>query len=357
MKKHLYIIIPAIIAITAACGSGDQHRKQHLEPVKAHAATARSLVESSVIRVSGKIEARNSANISTRMMGTVTKLLVNAGDRVKKGDLLLTISSTDLQAKKAQVAANIIQAESDYENAKRDYERFQVLVEKGSASDKELENMETRFKVARAGWQAAKEMEKEVDAQFSYTNLRAPFTGVVANTFVDAGDIANPGMPLATIEGSSAYEASVLIPESQVEQVIVGASARVTIKSTGTTVAGTIRELSPSSIQTGGQFQAKIALTETKGMLPGMFVNAAIQGMASEPGASSVYVLEEALIHHGQLTGLYALSENQQAVLRWIRTGKSAEGEVEVLSGILPGEQYVYRAEGKLFNGAKVVIY
>lgn len=353
--KYLIIVIP-VIGLLTSCGSHDEATVREIDPIKVEVATANAVKETQVISVSGKIEAGNSANISTRMMGSVTGVLVRPGNKVNQGDLLITISSVDLQAKKAQVASAIVQAKSAFENAEKDYNRFKILHEKGSASEKEFENMSTRLDMARAGLETAKQMQNEVEAQFAYSNIRAPFSGVVANTFVKAGDIANPGMPLVTVEGTSKYEATVMVPESQISQVQVGATARVLIKSGNLSMAGKVKEVSPSAKNTGGQFLVKIDLPETEGVLPGMFVNADIAVESSGTMSSSPLVAKEALIHNGQLTGIYALSSDDKAILRWVLTGKEREGKIEVLSGISEGEKYIVTPEGKLFNGAKVLV-
>jgi hypothetical protein len=67
-----------------------------------------------------------------------------------------------------------------------------------------------------------------------------------------------------------------------------------------------------------------------------------------------VLVPQSALVHQGQLTGIYTIGTGNVAILRWLRTGKNTGDQVEVLSGLSANEQYIVSAEGKLFNGAKV---
>src|SRR5690606_22340976 len=136
------------------------------------------------ITASGKIEAENGANVSTRMMGYVTSLKVKTGQRVIEGQLLATINSADIQAKKAQVEAGILQATAAYNNAKKDFDRFVTLFNQRSVSQKEMDDMTTRFEMAKAGLEAARQMKNEVMAQFSYTNITAPFSGTVTGTFI-----------------------------------------------------------------------------------------------------------------------------------------------------------------------------
>ncbi|MEP0984905.1 efflux RND transporter periplasmic adaptor subunit [Ekhidna sp.] len=356
MAKITYItMIPVLAGLLAGCGSSEEHQVAEMKPIAVKVETVKKLNEAQTILVSGRVEAVSSANISTRMMGNVSSVMVKSGDKVNKGDLLVVISSADLRAKKAQVQASIIQAESGLENAKKDYERFQVLYKKESASEKELENMTTRYQMARAGLEAAKQMENEVEAQFAYANLRAPFSGVVTNTFVKEGDIANPGMPLATVEGTSAYEAVVMVPESQISKVKPGANASVLVKSKNLSLPGVVKEVSLSAKNTGGQYLVKIHLQATESVLPGMFINAAITTEMKSANVLPV-VSENALVRNGQLIGIYMLGNENTTILRWLRVGQSKDGLIEILSGVKEGEQYIMQAGGKLYNGAKISI-
>jgi multidrug resistance efflux pump len=83
------------------------------------------------------------------MMGYVTKLYVKVGQRVSAGQLLVSINNTDLVAKKAQVDASVMQATAAFNNAKKDYERFTALFNQQSASQKELDDMTSRYEMAK----------------------------------------------------------------------------------------------------------------------------------------------------------------------------------------------------------------
>ena len=346
MKILQNIIVAAIALSAVSCGGDQPQTSAQLPPVEVSTATVASITSEGMFTASGKIEARNSANLSTRMMGNVTQLHVHVGESVREGQLLLSISSADLKAKKGQVEA--------YESAKKDYDRFKSLYEKGSASEKELEGMTTQYEMSKAGLEAANQMMKEVQAQFAFTNIVAPFSGIVTNTFIKVGDIAAPGMPLVAIEGTSRYQAVVMVPETQIIQIQKGAIANLIVKSSGEKLTGSVSEVSRSSKNTGGQYLVKIDLDNVdKDILPGMFVNVTLSKTIAGDQLAPV-IDKKALVYRGQLTGAYTIDDNNTAILRWLRVGKTNEGMVEVLSGMKPGEKYIVSSEGKLFNGAAV---
>nr|WP_315142337.1 efflux RND transporter periplasmic adaptor subunit [uncultured Flavobacterium sp.] len=357
MKK---IIIPfiAIIALVS-CKKEATETLPTEKPIVVKVSGISAGTNSSFVSASGKIEAENSANLSTRMMGFVTKLHVQVGQKVTTGQLIVSINNTDLQAKKAQVDASILQATAAYNNAKKDYERFTNLFKQQSASQKELDDMTARYEMAKASLQGAKQMRNEVVAQFSYANITAPFSGVVTNTFVKEGDMANPGMPLVSIEGASKLQVTAMVSENDITAIRNGMLVDILVKSNATSLKGKVIEVSASAKNTGGQYLVKINLKPTKAkVLSGMFVNVQfpIESKTISEPSERMLVPESALVHQGQLTGIYTVGNGNVAILRWLRVGKKLGNQVEVLSGLSVKEHYVVSAEGKLYNGALVTV-
>lgn len=361
MKKTITILTISTF-LFLSCGKEKKETAANNEPaiaVKVNGISADTNGE--FVTASGKIEAENSANVSTRMMGYVTKVNVKVGQKVSAGQLLVSINNSDLQAKKAQVDASILQATAGYNNAKKDYERFTALFNQQSASQKELDDMTSRYEMAKAGLEGARQMRNEVMAQFSYSNITAPFSGEVTNTFVKEGDMANPGMPLVSIEGASHLQVTAMVSESDISFIKNGMSVKVLVKSLNQEVAGKVSEVSGSAKNTGGQYLVKINLNNpTNEVLSGMFANVQFP-IANRPKSISVasdkvLVPESALVRQGQLIGVYTITNGNTALLRWLRVGKSFGNQVEVLSGLSANEQYIISADGKLYNGAKISI-
>jgi len=360
MKKTIAILtLSAVLFISCGKNKKEVINNEPAIPVKVSGITGDT--NNSTITASGKIEAENSANVSTRMMGYVTKVHVKVGQKVSAGQLLVSVNSTDLQAKKAQVEASILQATAGYNNAKKDYDRFVALFAQQSASQKELDDMTSRYEMAKAGLEGAKQMRNEVMAQFSYSNITAPFSGEVTNTFVKEGDMANPGMPLVSIEGASHMQVTTMVSESDITSIKNGINVKVLVKSTNQQLAGKVVEVSGSAKNTGGQYLVKVNLNNTGSkVLSGMFVNvqfpAANKPQIKKSQMGKVVVPQSALVQQGQLTGIYTIGNKNIAILRWLRIGKTFGNQVEVLSGLSANEQYIVSADGKLYNGAKISI-
>ncbi|MBS1527273.1 MAG: efflux RND transporter periplasmic adaptor subunit [Bacteroidetes bacterium] len=313
------------------------------------------------IDASGQVESSQTANISTRVMGYITKLNVNIGDRVHKGQVLGTISNDDILAKRAQADAAIMQAETAVKNAQKDYDRFQILYKQQSASAKEVENVTMQYTSAKSALETAHQMRNEANAMLSYTTLSAPFDGVVTQRNADAGNMANPGMPILTIEGSGDFQVVASIPENAISQIKQGAKAIVTIKAANKTISGNIAEVSASSQATGGQYLVKINIpaNEKAGLYGGMYANVSIPVKPAanvQDGSNSILVPVSSIEQKDELTGLYTVSANNTAMLRWVRLGKTYGDKIEVLSGLGRDERFILNADGKLYNGEPVTI-
>ncbi|WP_179335198.1 efflux RND transporter periplasmic adaptor subunit [Winogradskyella costae] len=358
MNKKIYTIVAFSLALLLTnCGSEDKKSVVENTPViTVKTSQVEANENSPFLSVSGKIQASNSADLSTRMMGYVNKVHVNVGDKVSKGQLLVSINNADLQAKRAQVNAGITEATAAFNNAQKDYNRFKNLFAEQSASQKEMDDMTANFEMAKARLESANQMKNEVNAQFTYSNITAPFSGIVTSKNVEPGNMANPGAPLISIETPGAFEVMAMVPESEISEIKNGSTVDVLVKSINQTIKGKVTEVSTSAKNTGGQYLVKIALDKTEAnILSGMFTTVQFP-IERKAKSEMVLVPTEAIITNGQLSGVYTVSQSNTALLRWLRLGRTFGDQVEVLSGLNADEAYIVSAEGKLFNGVKIIV-
>lgn len=354
--KHLVLLISAG-SLLASCGSNEHNNSfETTAPVQVTVARAGKTTDSSGIYISGQLASEQAATISTRMMGYITHMAVRMGDNVRAGQLLFSVKAADIEAKDGQVAANIAAADAAFSNAKKDYERFKILHQQNSATDKELENVTLQYKAAEAQVQAARQMRNEVGANMAYANVKAPFSGTVTQKMMDAGSLASPGMPVLMLESTGALQAIATVTEEQIKYIRSGAHVTITTSADGKVSGGRISQISRSSVGTGGQYLIKINLDNSKDLLSGMYIHIRIPigAGAGHIASETVSIPEESLVKQGDLTGVYTIDSNNTATLRWLRTGKSAGGQVDVLSGLAAGERYISGAGSRLWNGAKV---
>ena len=353
MKNILKITAIVALLVAVSCGQEKSEVADNRPIVNVKVSTP-TLLNNSFISASGKLEAAQNANISTRIMGHVSNIFVKVGDKVSKGQLLAQISSADIQAQKSQAQAAIIEATAAFKNAEKDFERFKTLYSQQSASQKELDDITANYNMAKARLEAANQQKNMINAQLSYSNISAPFSGIITGKFINNGDLASPGTPLISIENPSKFEVVATVPESEITKIKKGTEVTVLLKSTNKIVKGIVTEVSSSAKNTGGQYLVKVAIAKTNvKLLSGMFT--AVQ-FPIENVNTGVLIPQAALIKKGELTGVYTVSQSNTALLRWIRTGKTFGENIEVLSGLKNDEQFILSSESKLTNGAKLQI-
>ncbi|MBT8261037.1 MAG: efflux RND transporter periplasmic adaptor subunit [Bacteroidia bacterium] len=352
-----YFTILTFAILMLSCGSNDKKEiKDNTVVINVTVSEVSKNNANPFVSASGKVQSVNSANLSTKMMGHVDKIYVKVGDKVRKGQLLLSINNVDLTAKLAQVNASITEADAAFCNAEKDYNRFKNLFSQNSASQKELDDMTAHYNMAKARLEAAKQMKNEVQAQFSYANIRAPFNGIVSNKFINEGDMANPGMSLLEVESPGEFQVIAMVPESEISQIKQDTEVNVLIKSLSKTVKGKVTEVSTSAKNTGGQYLVKVKLNNVEDALrSGMFATVQFPVEKTQT-LKALLIPTSALVSKGELSGVYTVSQSNTAILRWLRLGRAYGDHVEVLSGLNVEESYIVSAEGKLFNGAKVTI-
>ena len=206
IEKTIAPLILVLGFMISSCGDKPTGDTNPNEKIRATIAKA-ELTEYPVIHsFSGKLEADKQSNLSTRIMGQVSRIYVKPGQRVKKGDLLLQIRNQDILAKKAQVEANKTEAATAFESAKKDMKRFEALYKNQSASEKEMDDIRTHYQVSKARLDAVSQMEQEVEESLRYASILAPYNGVITGKFIQEGDMASPGMPLLSIESPGQWK-------------------------------------------------------------------------------------------------------------------------------------------------------
>ena len=355
MKKAPLLVALALGILVSACGNKDQKEVVSQTKIPAQLAVAELTEYPVVYSFSGKLEAEKQSNLSTRMMGQVSRIYVKPGQQVKQGDLLLQIRNQDILAKKAQLEANRIEAETALKSAEKDLKRFEALHSSKSASDKEMDDIRTHHQMAKARLEAVNQMDKEIDESMRYAAIRAPYSGIVTGKFVQEGDMANPGMPLLSIESPSQWKVIARIPEADISRLKLNDPVKVQFNALeGKEISGVITEINPSSANTGNQFEAKVILTEEPEQKASLYSGMYATVFYEKGSQPLLLVPKTALVNKGQLVGLYAVTQTGNALLRWVKTGKTYGDSIEILSGLGDGETYVQSSNGKLFDGALV---
>jgi len=282
-----------------------------------------------VLEASGTAAPMRTATLSTKLMGSVTTVLVHEGDRVASGQSLIRLDARDLEAKRSQVEAGLAGATAMRVEASAHAERMRGLYADSAATKAQLDQAETGLARAEAAVASANATAAELAATASYADVRAPFAGIVTRRLVDPGSFAAPGTPLVTVEDASTLRVTVTAAPDAVRGLRRGSMIAAVIGDSVTTA--TVEGVVPS----GANVYAVNALVPNPA---GRFQSGSSATLALPRGTRrALLVPAAAIVRQGDLAGV-RLASAGTASLRWITLGRSTASLVEALSGLAPGD-------------------
>ncbi|MBL7994924.1 efflux RND transporter periplasmic adaptor subunit [bacterium] len=358
MKTTLLITLFAITALLASCGGSntDTSRQPTLPKVGVHTITASEIPADFVY--TGNIEGDRRVSLSTKIMGQIISMPFEEGSLVSSGQSVVKIKSDDITAKRGQVKANLTEAQAALKNVEINYRRIKSLYESKSATKKEMDDVEMAYHMAKARVSSVEEMEKEVTDVMEYGDIVTPINGYVIKKTAQEGDMAVPGMPLLIIEDMTTLKINTRVPETEVHLFKKGDRVRVHIDALPETeLKGTVDQINPAGNSASRQFEVKVLLVDLKETQRNAIKSGMYARVTLEKGLTkTILIPQDAIMRRGQLEGVFIMSDNNTATLRWIRTGNHNGDRIEILSGLQEGEKIVITSDVKLLDGHKVEV-
>jgi cobalt-zinc-cadmium efflux system membrane fusion protein len=308
---------------------------------------------SPVVLAPARIAFRDGAvsQVNLPIAGRVIAVHVKTGDRVKTGDPLVTISSPDAAAARAQLAA----ATAEHDAAVQEVARQDAMAKSGVGVDSERVAVQARLRQNEAELARAQTTVTILGGGGGPTVvLRAPIEGTVIARHATVGAVAQPGGdPLIEIGNPSALWVVAEVFERELVQVHDNAAVDIELPTRSAPVAGHV--VSVGSALTGALRTAPVYIAIDAGpagassdVRAGMFARAAIKAPA---GKSIVLPAESVLIEDGKTYVVFVKTGDDLFVARKVEVGRSIDGRVEVLSGLAPGEDVVTKG-ALLLDGA-----
>lgn len=246
------------------------------------------------LTLSGNVISDNQKMITSRYMGFVTEVKVSEGDTVKKGQLLYSIDSREIDSALSQVKLAISEAElsvqmyqNQYVNVKLNLDRNRRLLKKDMVSKFEVENLALAAKnlsdmiqISKQQLKQAQAKLQEVQNQYKYLNVKAPNNGVIVRKNIKAGEMAMPGMPAIVLSDLSRLRVVIEISENNLAFIKYGSKVSLEIPSVKLKTIGKVSAIIPSSNPMTHTFKVKISFKHPHvRVYPGMYatVNIAVQ--------------------------------------------------------------------------------
>ena len=284
------------------------------------------------------IEAVRSATVSAQIAGNVTRYYVDAGDRVRRGQLLVTIDAREADARLAGGSARVAQAQAQLSQAKLNHDRTVKLLERNFVAQAALDKAAAELDTAQAELKAARAGESAAATARSFAEVRSPIDGVVTRRLAEVGELAAPGRALIEVHDPSALRAVASVPQFVLSRVARARSADVVFATHNGTVRATDVVVLPAA-------DARLLSTQVRAELPAGLPADIVPGTAAKVllpvgRVSRLVVPAGAIVRRGELTAAYVVGGERGPVLRQVRLGEPvADGWVEVLAGLDAGER------------------
>ena len=330
------MILPALAALltAVACGKAEKAEAPPLPAAKVRLAAGSQGGANGW--VAATLTATQHAVLSTRLAASVRKVYVNEGQHVAAGALLISLADEDLQSglKAAQAAVDAATVQ---------HRRIEALLKQGAAIPAEMDQANTQLAQARAA-------VEQVKGNLAYTQIRAPFAGVVQNRMVSEGAFAGPGTPLVEVEGLGALELDGSLSEAEAKGLRIGLSVPFETGTQGGTAVLTALAAGGDPVSHRGAFRARV-LKGGEALRSGAFARIKLPGVQT---ASDVLVPRSALVLRGELSGVF-VARDGRAELRWLSLGEAQGDRYPVRAGLVQGEAVIDQP-GTLVDGQPIEV-
>ena len=322
----------ALMLLLAACGKPPTESGSGDVPtLDTFALAAQSLPRERVW--DGVIEAVDQATLSAQTGGRVLALPFDVNDYVEAGQVVVRFTDVEQQALLRRARAQRDAAKATYAEAESDHTRISELFTRKLVAKAQLDQALARRDAARAALDAAEAALREAGQQADYTVVRAPYSGILTERHVELGETVRPGQPLVSGLSLARLRVEVVVPQSDIAAVRKHRHAALLLADGARVVAEQITVF-PFADPGTHSFKVRLQLPEVEtGLQPGMTVKVAF--VLDE--AERLLVPVVSLARVGELQALYVVGAND-VQLRQIRLGHRFDDQVEVLAGVVAGE-------------------
>jgi RND family efflux transporter MFP subunit len=338
LRGRSFLLAAMAAALLSACRNERPEPAGLPDRAESAAWIVRDTVLSDRFEASGIAEPVQRAQLASRLMARVNRITVREGDRVTAGQVLAALDARDLDARQQQSRAGRAAAQAAFGEAETHARRIRALFADSAAPRAQLDQAEATLARAEAALRQADAAAQEVAATGDYATLRAPFAGVITRRFLDPGGFAAPGQPVLELQDDSRLRLSVTAPPVVAARVRRDDRVAATIE--GRDAEAVVEGVVPAP---GGNLMTVNAIIRNpkREWFPGSAATLAIPLGAR----SGVLVPVHLLVREGDLTGV-RVRRGGSAELRWIRLGAVRGGQVEVLTGLAPGDTLLAPVRG-----------
>lgn len=300
-------------------------------------ATAELVTVPDEIRLDGLVEAVHQATVAAQTSGRVIEIHFDIDDYVPKGEVIVRLHDTEQQARLTRAKSGLAEVQARFDKAADDQRRKQTLYREQAVSKAALDAAVAEYKAAQAALDAARAQVTEAAEQLEHTLIRAPYSGIVVERHIEAGELVQPGSLLMTGLSLDALRVTTRVPESLIANLRRYQDASVLLPETvNGRVAARSLTISPRADSATHSFEVRLQLPALdKPLYPGMSVKVALTSGESE----RLLVPASALVYRSEVAGVYVV-DAAGIHFRQVRPGRRyGVSSREILAGLAAGER------------------
>ncbi|MBC3765552.1 efflux RND transporter periplasmic adaptor subunit [Neptunicella marina] len=334
--KSLALVLSSLLLIT---GCGEQTPARQSTPMDLTGLSGVAVTSQNTeqqIELDGTVEAVNRAVVSAQTSGRVTALPFDVGDQVNAGDVIAQITSEEQQAAVNSAMAQVNEARARFAEADAQLTRIADVFKKGVVSKAEFDQVKAAQQSAEARVTSAEAALSDAKQRLQYTQVIAPYSGILVRRLVDVGATVAPGTPL--LEGVSLADVRIRVnvPQNSIQAVRKYRKAQIMLAD-GSMLESTDLRISPSADASSHSFLTLVEIPQNASnvsLLPGSLTKVAfVTGTEQQ-----LVIPKNAVAQRGEVSAVYVINQ-QQLVFRYIRLGKTMGDKVVVQSGLAENDQ------------------
>lgn len=340
----LCVCVPLLLS-----GCGKEEAKEAKAPFVKTQRAGNGATEQMAV-YAGSVKARYETKMSFQVGGQLLARNVEAGSRVRTGDVLMTIHPRDVQQQVNQGEAQVASARAQLDLAQANLSRYTQLYEEEAIPAAVLDQYQTNYDAAFAAYQSALAQAAQAHNSLGYTSLVAPADGVISSVSAEEGQVVSAGQAVLVLSRTDELEVEIDVPENHLRDVPVGRSVQVAFWALPEKAEGTVREVSPMADAVSRTYRVRISLPNPpQGMELGM--TASVE--AAEPGSVEGVALPMTAIYQtGDAPQVWVVRDHV-VQLQTVQVTVRNDHEV-IVRGVEPGALVVVAGVHKLREGQKV---
>ena len=313
-----------------------------------------------IVNLSGSVTSPKTALLSTSVGGLIQTMHVDAGDRVEKGNVLVTLDRELADLELERTIAQEAQASTLLDDARRRLREAEELRENRVIAETQIKSLEAEVTRTEAELRAASAALRQQEAIVRRHEIRAPFAGVVSERVAEVGEWVNPGTGLVSLVATDELRFDFRVSQAHYASITDDTIIALTLDALpGQTIQGRIQAVVPVKDPGARTFLLRAVADpdHTQGITPGMSARAELR---LDAGRQAVVVPRDALLRHpdGRRTVWVAETDGEQATVseRRVDTGLEFDGVIEIRNGLEAGVPVVVRGNEALQDGQAVTV-